>query len=101
QMVERGRKAWGDKLRVVIVGPPNIRKDALGPSKPIADQREAKLKEMGVAFEVLAKETKAEFVGLFGVVPEASLTKDGVHPDPAGNAAIAAVMGKALLGKTP
>ena len=99
QMVERGRKAWGGKLRVVIVGPPNIRKDALGPTKPIGDRREAKLKEMGVAFEALARETRAEFVGLFGVVPEASLTKDGVHPDAAGNAAIAGVMGKALLGE--
>jgi lysophospholipase L1-like esterase len=29
-------------------------------------------------------------------VPETSLTKDGVHPDGAGNAAIAEVMKKAL-----
>jgi acyl-CoA thioesterase-1 len=53
-------------------------------SKPIANEREAKLRDIG-----------CEFVSTFGVVPEASMTKDGVHPDAAGNAAMA----KALLGR--
>jgi lysophospholipase L1-like esterase len=33
-----------------------------------------------------------EFVSLYGAIPESALTKDGVHPDVAGNAAIAKVM---------
>ena len=52
----------------------------------------AKLRDIGDAFAALAKETGCEFTGLFGTVPEASMTKDGVHPDAAGNAAIARVM---------
>jgi acyl-CoA thioesterase-1 len=82
---------------VLLVGPTNINKSALGPTKPIANEREAKLKELGTAFEKLAQEAKCGYVSLFGSVPESSLTKDGVHPDGAGNAAIAEVMKKALL----
>lgn len=101
-MVDRGRRAYGPGVRVLLVGPPNIRKDALGPTKPIADQREAKVRELGAAFEALAKEVGGEFVSLYGVVPPESLTKDGVHPDAAGNAAIAKIMGAALSkGTTP
>jgi acyl-CoA thioesterase-1 len=96
-MVDRGRRAYGAGLRVLLVGPPNLRKDALGPTKPIADQRDAKLRELGSAFEALAKELGCEFVGLYGVVPPESLTKDGVHPDAGGNAAIAKAMLSALL----
>jgi acyl-CoA thioesterase-1 len=95
-MVEGGRKAYGAKLRVLLVGPPNIRKDALGPTKPIADQRDAKLRELGAAFAKLAQELHGEFISLYGVVPVASLTRDGVHPDAAGNVAIAKVMLAAL-----
>ena len=52
----------------------------------------AKLRDIGDAFAALAKETGCEFTSLFGTVPEASMTKDGVHPDAAGNAAIARAM---------
>jgi acyl-CoA thioesterase-1 len=91
-MIELARGTYGKDLAVLIVGPPNIRKDALGPTRPIADQREAKLRELGAGFEALAKEMHGEFVSLFGAVPEASMGKDGVHPDVAGNEAIARVM---------
>jgi acyl-CoA thioesterase-1 len=91
-MVEKGRAAYGEKVAVLLVGPPNINKGALGPTKPIANERDAKLVELGAAFEKLAKETGAEFVSLYGVVPESALAKDGVHPDVEGNAAIAKVM---------
>jgi acyl-CoA thioesterase-1 len=97
-MIAKARATWGGGLRIVIAGPPNIRKDALGPTKPIANEREAKLKELGAAFEKLAKETKGEFVSLFGVVPDACLAKDGVHPDAAGNEPIAKVMLEKLVG---
>ena len=96
-MIEQARKAYGEKLPVLLVGPTNINKAALGPTKPIANEREGKLKDMGTAFEKLAQETHCDFVSLFGVVPETSLTKDGVHPDVAGNVAIAAALKPNLL----
>ncbi|CAN5859942.1 arylesterase [soil metagenome] len=95
-MIEKARKAYGDKLPVLLVGPSNINKAALGPTKPIGDQREAKLKEEGAAFEKLGIELQADYISLFGVVSEASLLKDGVHPDVAGNEAIAKVLGAKL-----
>lgn len=88
-MITKARTAYGEKLPVLLVGPPNINKAALGPTKPIANEREGKLKELGAAFEKLAQEEKCDFVSLFGVVPDTSLTKDGVHPDAAGNVPIA------------
>jgi acyl-CoA thioesterase-1 len=96
-MVEKGRAAYGANLAVLLVGPPNINKSALGPTKPIANERDGKLVELGEAFQKLAKEMNAEFVSLYGVVPESALTKDGVHPDVEGNAAIARVMLAKLL----
>lgn len=98
-MIERARKVWGAGVAILLVGPPNINKSALGPTKPIAEQRDAKLRELGTAFAALAKVTKCEFVTLYGVVPEASLTKDGVHPDAAGNEVIAKVLGRVLVGQ--
>jgi acyl-CoA thioesterase-1 len=96
-MITRARQKYGAALPVLLVGPTNINKSALGPTKPIANEREAKLRELGTAFEKLALETKCDYVSLFGCVPETSLTKDGVHPDGAGNAAIAEVIKKQLL----
>ena len=86
-----------DKIPILIVGPPNIRVDALGASKNIGNQRDAKLRELGAAFATLATQTGCDFVSLYGVVPEASLTRDGVHPDVAGNQAIAAAILPKLL----
>ncbi|MBI3878017.1 MAG: SGNH/GDSL hydrolase family protein [Verrucomicrobia bacterium] len=100
-MIARARQAWGPGLTILLVGPPNIRKDALGPTRPIADQRDAKLRELGTAYAALAKETKCEFTTLYGVVPDASLAKDGVHPDAAGNEAIARALLPAVLGDKP
>ena len=72
-MISRARTVYGAALPILIAGPPNINKDALGPTKPIADQREAKLKELGAAFAELAKERHCEFISLHGVVPASSL----------------------------
>jgi squalene-hopene/tetraprenyl-beta-curcumene cyclase len=96
-MIERARQKFGAALPILLVGPSNINKSALGPTKPIANEREAKLRELGEGFASLAKETDCDFVSLFGVVPEASLLKDGVHPDAAGNAAIAETVRKKLV----
>jgi acyl-CoA thioesterase-1 len=96
-MIAKARDQYGQGFAVLLVGPPNIRKDALGPTKPIADQRDAKLRELGAGFEGLAKELQCDFTTLYGVIPEASLARDGVHPDVAGNEAIAKAMLPKLL----
>jgi acyl-CoA thioesterase-1 len=96
KMVERARAKLGPAAKVLLVGPPNINKAALVATKPIADPRERKIKDLNAAFEALAKEAHCDYVGLFGAVPEQSMTRDGVHPDKAGNQAIAAVMGRAI-----
>jgi len=91
-MIVRAREAYGAKLPILLVGPTNIRKDALGPTKPIGDQREANLRALNAAYPELAKTENCAFVSLYGVVPDASLTFDGVHPDAAGHDEIAKVM---------
>jgi acyl-CoA thioesterase-1 len=96
-MIGLARKTYGPGIAILLVGPPNIHQSTLGPTKPIGDQREAKLRALGEAFALLAKEHHCEFVSLFGVVPDTSFTKDGVHPDAAGHAAIARVILKKLL----
>lgn len=95
KMIEHARLTYGPNKPMLLVGPPNINKSALVATKPIANEREAKLRELGAAFAALAKELGCDFVSLFGVVPETSMMKDGVHPDPAGNVAIA----RAILPK--
>jgi acyl-CoA thioesterase-1 len=97
QMITAAREKHGEALAILLLGPPNIRKDALGPTKPIADQREANLKALGDAFSTLAKETHCDYLATFGSIPETSLSKDGVHPDAAGHAALAKVLLPKLL----
>jgi acyl-CoA thioesterase I len=91
-MVGKCRQAYGPETRILLVGPSNINKDALGPTKPIAKEREANLRQLGDAFAALAKELSCDSISLFGVVPETSLKADGVHPDRDGNSAIARFM---------
>jgi acyl-CoA thioesterase-1 len=100
-MIGHGRERYGMKLPILIVGPSNLNKAALGPTKPVANEREAKLRELNAGFATLAKEMNCDFVSLFGVVPESSLTRDGVHPDVAGNAAIAEFLKPRLTPKNP
>ena len=92
-MLQRARVVYGGALPVLLVAPTNIRNDALGPSKPIADQREANLVALGTAYQGLAKEENCAFFSTYGLVPAESLAHDGVHPDAAGND----VLAKALL----
>lgn len=96
-MIEKARQVYGARLPVLLVGPSNINQSALGPTKPIGEQREAKLRELGAAFAQLAKDAHCRFVTLFDVVPDSSLLKDGVHPDGAGNAAIAKALQAEIL----
>lgn len=96
-MIERSREAYGSDLPILLVAPTNIRKDCLGPSRPIADEREENLVALGAAIKVLADESGCHFVSTYNSIPPASLAIDGVHPDKAGHAAIAAIMLPAVL----
>ena len=79
-LITRGRQAYGPDLRILLVAPTNIRKDSLGPTRPIANERDAKLRELGAAYVGLAAELGCACVSLYGVVPPETLTVDGVHP---------------------
>ncbi len=96
-MIQRARQCYGPWVKVLIVGPPNINKSALVATKPIATEREAKLKELGDSFAKLAKELNCDYVSLFGIVPENSMMVDGVHPDAKGHAAIASALQPKLM----
>jgi acyl-CoA thioesterase-1 len=81
---------------VLLVGPANIRKDRLIRFQNIAEQRDQNLRDLISAYQKLSREISCPFVALYGVIPPESLTVDGVHPDPEGNQAIAAIMLEAL-----
>ncbi|HEY8965427.1 MAG TPA: SGNH/GDSL hydrolase family protein [Candidatus Methylacidiphilales bacterium] len=100
-MIGKARAAWGTALPVLLVGPTNVNPTALVATKPIAGPRQKKLREMNAAFGALAAETGCRFIGLFGAVPDASLLRDGVHPDGAGNEALARVLLPAFLDAPP
>ncbi|MDR1283852.1 MAG: SGNH/GDSL hydrolase family protein [Opitutaceae bacterium] len=89
RMIERARAVYGASLPVLIVAPTNINKSALGPTKPIANEREANINALEAAYRELASKFGVSFISLNGVVSPESLTADGVHPDAAGHAAIA------------
>ena len=95
QMIAMAREAY-PQIRVLIVSPTNIRKDALLTHADQADLREKNLKDLTAAYEKLSRETKSDFVSVYGVVPAASLAKDGIHPDAAGNEVMAKVILDAL-----
>ena len=94
-MIARARQQYGTKLRIVLAGPPNINKAALVATKPIANEREAKLRDIGDAFAAPAKATVCEFTSHSGIVPAASLPQESVPPDAAGSAAHARVVPRA------
>jgi len=88
-------------LRILLIGPPNLNKEALGPTRPIADQRIQKLQDLNAAYKSLAGETGCEFLPLFGRLPAETMSRDGVHPDAAGNEVIANEVLGVLLNPPP
>jgi len=97
EMIRLVRESFGGSLPILIVAPTNIRKDALGPTRPIANEREAKVMELGEAFHSLALEEGCRFVSLYGAVPPECLSVDGVHPDSRGHRHIADIMLPTIL----
>lgn len=83
QMFQLAREAGIPRL--ILVGPYNINPEKLGASYPIRNERVHNLEQLNQAFQALATEEKVAFVEMYGRIPAQSLTKDGVHPDKAGN----------------
>lgn len=90
----RARRA---RLPILIVAPPDLRRDRLRAGKEIGQRREAQLRALDTAFEHLSGEMGCAFASLHEVVPNGSLAVDGMHPDAAGNEAIARYLLPRLL----
>jgi lysophospholipase L1-like esterase len=88
QMIDLARRA-APGWEIVVCGPYNINRDHLQ-RKEIADLREKNLQAIGPALKALTKAKGCRFIDFQGVIPPGSLTADGVHPDAAGHAALAA-----------
>jgi acyl-CoA thioesterase-1 len=95
-MIERVRRDHGDGLPILLIAPPNLNKDALVATKPIAEERDANLRALGDAYRELAARLNLSFASLYGVVPPETMTHDGVHPNAAGNRAIAEALSPEL-----
>jgi len=95
QMIAMAREAY-PQIRILIVSPTNMRKDALLNHAEQADRREKNLQDLTTAYEKLAHEIQGDFVSVYGVVPAESLAMDGIHPDAAGNEVMAKVILDAL-----
>ena len=89
-------KAAGVK-RFVIFGPTNINKNALKASFNIRSERDENTKNLNAAYEKYTKEKNLGFISLYGRVPEDSLRADGVHPDKAGNIALAEFLADKII----
>jgi len=96
-MVRHARQVFGETIRILVIAPPNIRKDALVASKPIANERDANLGALENAYRELAVRERIQFFSIYGKVPEDTLKSDGVHPNPAGNEVIAQILTPELV----
>lgn len=75
--------------RITIIGPYNLNREALGATYPIRHERDANLRALEAAYVLFTVTRGLSFIAMYGVIPEQHLTKDGVHPDAAGNVLIA------------
>jgi len=91
-MIVRSRRAWGEGLPVLLVGPSNVNEDTLIATKSIATERQANLRDLNESFERLAEETACSFLSLFGRIDSRHLLRDGVHPDREGNHHLASIL---------
>ena len=88
KMLELARKS-NSKLKFVLCAPYNINTDGLKANKDKGPQRKENLIAFGKAIQKLAADQKVPCIDFYGVIPESSMTSDGVHPDVVGHAAIA------------
>ena len=76
--------------QIILCGPYNVNREHLA-NKEVAQYREQNLTAIDAAVKKLAADRHLPFVEYLGVIPPGSLTVDGVHPDPAGYAAVAKI----------
>jgi acyl-CoA thioesterase I len=98
KMIDIARAA-NPKLQIVLCAPYNINIEGLKKDHDKGPAREKNLIAFGKAIEKLSQEKKTLFINFYGVVPKDSLTKDGVHPEAAGHAALAEAAWKVLSSK--
>jgi len=96
-MIRLARERHGENFPILLAAPPNIHPPALLNVTPdFAAARQANLRAIGGAIRELSRAERCAFVDLFGVLSGESLSKDGVHPDGAGNLAMAGRLAPAL-----
>jgi acyl-CoA thioesterase I len=89
-MIRLARERYGSGLSILLVAPPNIHPPAYTKFTPeFAAARQANLRAIGGAIRELSLAERCAFLDLFGVLSGESLARDGVHPDGAGNLAMA------------
>jgi len=86
-MLRHARRSWVG--RAILVGPYNINPDALQQTHGIRHERARNLILLNDAYAAYAARSGCGFLPLQGSIPPSSLLADGVHPDRAGNVAIA------------
>lgn len=96
-MIRRAREVHGISLAILIVGPTNIRQDALGPTRSIGDERTSNLRALNLMQARLAAEEQCAFLSLYNVLSLETLASDGVHPDVAGHDQITKAIQPAIL----
>lgn len=77
-------------LRIAILAPCNLDAGAIRQTGEARTARLANIEALERAYARLAAEDGLLFLSLLGAVPAGSMARDGVHPDRAGNLAIAA-----------
>lgn len=86
-MLQHARRSWTG--RAILVGPYNINPDALRQTHGIRHERARNLILLNEAYAAYAARSGCGFLPLHGSIPLSCLLADGVHPDRAGNVAIA------------
>lgn len=76
--------------KIILCAPYNISVSSLKTNREKGTQRMENLMAFGKTIKEIATQENHTFIDFYGVIPETSLTTDGVHPDAAGHAAIAA-----------
>ncbi len=95
-LIDAAREA-SPRRRVIVVGPPNVNVEALSRTMAHASEIARRLPEIDAAFETEAKESGSPYVRLYGLLPDRTLARDGIHPDARGNDVIAEAVLRALL----
>ncbi len=85
--------------RLIVVGPYDMNAACWNSDDASRAQRVRNLLALDQAYRELCADEGIEFVPMYGVVPEESMTFDGVHPDACGNEPIAKRFTEIVFGE--